>query len=123
MSFKGFILSAIASIRSQFLLSVDQLVTTDVRSSVYCWNYRHTEYGNYNAVEVEDLSDSMQLDDASIFLDNTKKYEPILLCTYENTHDLCAASKICTLLCIKKMLPRAYELVRTSVISWKNLKP
>ena len=68
MSSSRFTLSSIASILSKFLLKSDQQVTADARSYTYCWNYSHTELGDFNVVEVEDLTVPIQLDDASLFL-------------------------------------------------------
>ena len=68
MSFTRNILSAIAFIRSQILLQSDGQVTEDASSYTYCWNYRNTEFGDFNVVEIEDLTASIQLNDASLFL-------------------------------------------------------
>ena len=70
MSSSWFTLSAIASIWSKYLLKSDQQVTTDSRSFTYCWNYSHIELGDYNVVEVEDLTVPIQLDDGSLFSDS-----------------------------------------------------
>ena len=68
MSFTRNILSAITFIRSQILLQSDHQITEDASSYTYCWNYRNTEFGDFNVVEIEDLTASIQLDDASLFL-------------------------------------------------------
>ena len=78
MSFSRFILSAIASIRSQFHLTSDQQSSTDARSFTYCWNYAHNVYGDFNVVEIEDLTVSLQLDDASLFLDTVEESHGIV---------------------------------------------
>ena len=72
MSSSWFTLSVIASIWSKYHLKSDQKVTTDARFYTYCWNYSHTELGDYNVVEVEDLTVPIQLDDASLFLDSVE---------------------------------------------------
>ena len=54
--------------RSQLLFYSDEEMAVDARSFTYCWNYCHSEFGDFYVVEVDDLTVPIQLDDASLFL-------------------------------------------------------
>lgn len=73
MSFTNAILSAIEGFRTRGLLVCEHQTAIDARFITYCWNYYgQVDAEDYLVVEVEDITNLIQLDDAPLLMDSTR---------------------------------------------------